>query len=185
MKLHTPKARLGLALIDAGLSVKAAVQGAFGKKAKAQDTLRQLLAHRLSYLPSDHPSKAEAQYQLALNYYDGNVVDCMQAEALLHDAQFIFVKRFGPYSLRVAKALHLRGLVQGRLGDAQKTHTYHQAADTVYAKVRPLSYMRIANLHQLGFAQDRLGMRKEAEATRKLANELNRLLAMQSIRRRY
>ncbi|MBP9089923.1 hypothetical protein KBI23_02775 [bacterium] len=185
MKLHSPKARIGLALIDAALSVKAAAQGAFGQKQKAQKTLRRLLEHRQSWLPADHVSRADAQYTLAQSYYEGNAVDCMQAEALLSDCQFCFVKKLGPYALRVAKALHLRGLVQSRLGDNKRAHAFHQAADIVYAKVRPLSYERIANLHQLGFKQDWLGMRVEAEATRELANQLNKLLAMQSVRRRF
>jgi hypothetical protein len=109
----------------------------------------------------------------------------MQAEALLSDCQFCFVKKLGPYSLRVAKALHLRGLVQSRLGDHKRAHSFHRAADTVYGKVRPLSYERIANLHQLGFKQDWLGMLAEAEATRQFANQLNKMLVMQSVRRRF
>ena len=185
MKLYTPKARVGLALIDAALSVRAAVQGAFGQKSKAQKTLRRLLEHRQSYLPVDHVSRADTQYALALTYHDGNVVDCMQAEALLSECQLSFIKKYGPYSVRVAKAMHVRGLVQTRLGDTKRAHTFHQAADTVYAKVRPVSYDRIANLHQLGFKQDMMGMRTEAAATRKLANQLNTVLAMQSVRRRY
>jgi hypothetical protein len=172
-------------LIDAVLSVRAAVQGAFGQKDKAQKTLRRLLEHRQSYLPVGHVSRADAQYALALTYHDGNVVDCMQAEALLSECQLSFVKKFGPFSLRVARAMHVRGLVQTRLGDTNRSHTFHQAADTVYAKVRPVSYDRIANLHQLGFKQELMGMHKEAAATRKLANQLNTVLAMQSVRRRY
>lgn len=185
MKLYSPKARIGLALIDAALSVKAAAQAAFGQKQKAQKTLRRLLEHRQSYLPNHHVSRADAQYALALNYYAGNMVDCMQAEALLSDCQLSFIKKLGPFSLRVAKALHLRGLVHSRLGDDKRALTFHQVADTVYAKVRPLSYERIANLHQLGFKQDWLGLRVEAEATRELANQLSKMLATQSGRRRY
>lgn len=109
----------------------------------------------------------------------------MPAEALLSDCQFCFVKKLGPYSLRVAKALHLRGLVQSRLGDHKRAHSFHLAADTVYGKVRSLSYERIANLHQLGFKQDWLGMLAEAEATRQFANQLNKMLVMQSVRRRF
>lgn len=185
MKVYSPKARLGLVLIDAALSVRATLAGILGQKLKAQKSLRRLLEHRQSYLPVDHVSRADAQYALALTYHDGNLVDCMQAEALLQDCQLGFVKKFGPFNLRVAKAMHVRGLVQGRLGDNRRSHTFHQAADVVYAKVRPVSYDRIANLHQLGFKQDVLGMHKEAMAARALANELNRLLAMQSVRRRY
>ncbi len=185
MKFYSPKARIGLALIDAALSAKASIEGALGQKNEAQKTLRRLLEHRQSYLPLDHVSRANAQYALALSFYDGNAVDCMQAEALLHECQLSFVKKFGPFSVRVAKTLHLRGLVHSRLGDNQRSHTFHQAAETVYAKVRPLSYDRIANLHQLGFKQDWLGMSREAEATRELAGQLNRLAVMQSVRQRY
>ena len=184
MKHNLSKARISLALIDAALSVKAAAQSAFGQREKAQKTLRCLLEHRQSWLPADHVSLADAQYALALSFYEGNSVDCMQAEALLSDCQFLFVKNLGPYSLRVAKALHLRGLVQSRLGDNKRAYTFHQAADTVYAKVRPLSYERVANLHQLGFKQDGLGLHREALATRELANQFSRMLAMQSVRRR-
>lgn len=185
MKFYSPKARIGLALIDAALSARASIEGALGQKNEAQKTLRRLLEHRQSYLPLDHVSRANAQYALALSFYDGNAVDCMQAEALLHECQLSFVKKFGPFSVRVAKALHLRGLVHSRLGDNQRSHAFHQAAETVYAKVRPLSYDRIANLHQLGFKQDWLGMSREAEATRELAGQLNRLAVMQSVRQRY
>ncbi len=184
MKFYSPKARIGLALIDAALSARASIEGALGQKNEAQKTLRRLLEHRQSYLPLDHVSRANAQYALALSFYDGNAVDCMQAEALLHECQLSFVKKFGPFSVRVAKALHLRGLVHSRLGDNQRSHAFHQAAETVYAKVRPLSYDRIANLHQLGFKQDWLGMSREAEATRELAGQLNRLAVMQSVRQR-
>jgi hypothetical protein len=185
MKLHSPKARIGLALIDVALSLQAAVQGAFGQRQKAQQTLQRLLEHRQSWLPADHISQADAQYALAQSYYKGSDVDCMYAEALLRDCQFCFVKKLGPHSLRVAKSLHLRGLVQSRLCDNKRAQAFHQAADTVYAKVRPLSYDRIANLHQLGFKQDWLGMPVEAEATRGLANQLNKMLVVQSLRRRF
>ncbi len=185
MKFYSPKARIGLALIDAALSARASIEGALGQKNEAQKTLRRLLEHRQSYLPLDHVSRANAQYALALSFYDGNAVDCMQAEALLHECQLSLVKKFGPFSVRVAKALHLRGLVHSRLGDNQRSHTFHQAAETVYARVRPLSYDRIANLNQLSFKQDWLGLPLEAESTRELARQLSRLKVMQSVRQRY
>lgn len=185
MKLHSPKARIGLALIDAVLYLQAAVQGAFCQRQKAQQTLHRLLEHRQSWLPADHISRADAQYALAQSYCHGSDVDCIYAEALLSDCQFCFVKKLGPYSLRVAKSLHLRGLLQSRLGDNKRAHTFHQAADTVYAKVRPLSYERVANLHQLGLKQDWLGVPIKAAATRELANQLDKMLAMKSLRQRF
>ncbi len=185
MSLLSPKARVRLALQDCLLSVKASVESAFGRKLQARQTLQSLLTLRQSYLPLDHKARATAQIALAETYLDGNIVDWMQADALLSEAQMILIKNNGAMQKQVARVLHMRGRLHTAMADKNRAHTFHQAAETVYERIRPLSFERVANLRELSLAQNAIGLHSEAKATRKNAEELNRILLMQSVRRRY
>lgn len=174
--------RAGAALRDFKLSTKAALQDAFVSPASAQKTLRQLLEHRQSYLGKDDPARASVAMALALNLSKGTIVDCMQAEALMNEAQFIFIKKYGTSSSRVARAMHLRGILHTRLGDVKRANTFHQAADVIYDKVRPLSHDRIANLTLLANTQQAMGFSDMAAKSRDRANDLSRILMMATVR---
>jgi hypothetical protein len=182
MPQPTMRKRAAAALRDFALSFKAGFQDLFVSKAKAQKTLRQLLEHRQTYLSKDDPARATVAMSLALSLSTGTLVDCMQAEALMNEAQFIFVKKYGTSNPRVARAMHLRGLLHTRLGDIKRAHTFHQAAEVVYDKVRPLSHDRIANLGKLAEAQQAIGYSDLAAKSRARANELSSILLMASVR---
>jgi|GEM_PF-814053 len=185
MSSHPRKTSTGLALKDCALSLKASIQSAFGRNLQARQTLRELLTLRQSYLAPDHKSRASAQIALAETYLDGNIVDRMQADALLSEAQLILIKHNGAMQKQVARVLHIRGRLHTSMADKNRAHTFHQAAETVYERIRPLSFERVANLRELAHAQAAIGLYMEAKATRKTAEELNRILLLQSVRRRY
>lgn len=182
---YSVKKRVGLAILDGTLSMKAALEGLFNREKAQISTLQEILTVRQKRYPRHHAAIATAQLDLARaliasaigkpsknSKTDAEKTEALQlGDALCGRAINSFLRNEG-LTLRVARAMNYRGIVQRQFNHYARARKFFEAADVIYARKKPLCHERCNNLDELADLLDVLGEHAQASEKRGLAKQL-------------
>ncbi len=177
---HGSRSYLGSLLTDATLSVRAGLSGMLGAEEDTQALKRRILTLRRTYLDASDASIASALTDLAHSLYGGTRSDCREADLLMEEAHRIL--KAGGFSVRAAKAAHLRGKINSRMQKLGVATQLHEEAETTYKQVCPLSYVRAANLLCLAIVYRQTNRSEEAALKQQESDDIYQILLAASPR---
>lgn len=177
---HGTRSYLGSLLTDAALSVRVGLSGMLGADEDAQALKRRVLALRRAYLDVDDASIASVLTSLAHSLYGGTRTDCLEADSLMSEAHRIL--KAGGFSIRAAKAAHLRGKINSRLHNLNVATLLHEEAEATYKRACPLSYVRAANLLCLAVVYRQTNRSEEAALKQQESDDIYQILLAASPR---